>query len=213
MNAKNILIIGAHFDDADLGVGGVGAKYAEQGKNVYKLTLTDNVTNFRQMKIKVDQKSSSVSSANACKALGIKEITDFVPSRCNELAYTKNVMQAVEAIIFDNHIDPVFMHFNHDINQDHIAASTICLTAARHCRNLLAYQSNNYICEQNYYPTYFIDISSQIEKKIRALEAYGKEHNRFDRLFQSKIELNHVWGAQNKVEYAEGFHVIKILED
>ena len=37
----NILIIGAHFDDTELGVGGTAAKLAEQGKNVYKLTLTD----------------------------------------------------------------------------------------------------------------------------------------------------------------------------
>lgn len=35
----NILIVGAHFDDAELGVGGTAAKLVEQGKNVYKLTL------------------------------------------------------------------------------------------------------------------------------------------------------------------------------
>lgn len=58
---------------------------------------------------------------------------------------------------------------------------------------------------------YFVDISGYYKQKIAALEAYGKEHNRFDRLFQTKLEMNHVWGAQNKVEYAEGFHVVKML--
>ena len=30
-----ILIVGAHYDDAELGVGGTGAKLAAQGKEVY----------------------------------------------------------------------------------------------------------------------------------------------------------------------------------
>lgn len=48
MNSKNVLIIGAHYDDAELGVGGTAAKLAIEGKTVYKLTLTDNETDFRQ---------------------------------------------------------------------------------------------------------------------------------------------------------------------
>jgi len=212
MKFNNILIIGAHYDDAELGAGGTAAKLAEQGKKVYKLTLTDNETDFKQMNIKVDQNSSKVSSANACKILGIEEITDFNPAKCNELVYTKDMMQAIEAIIFEKKIDTVFMHFRYDINQDHLAAYQLCLTASRHCKNVLAYQSNNYICEQVYNPTYFIDISNQIEKKKMALYAYGSEHNRFGRLFETKLEMNHIWGSQNKVEFAEGFHIIKMLE-
>ena len=50
---KNILIVGAHYDDAELGAGGTAAKLAAEGKNVYKLTLTDNVTKFSQMNINV----------------------------------------------------------------------------------------------------------------------------------------------------------------
>lgn len=212
MNCKNILIIGAHYDDAELGAGGTAAKLVEQGKKVYKLTLTNNETDFKQYNIRVDQNSSLISSAKACEILGVEEIKNFQYAKCNELVYTKDMMQSIEAIIFEKEIDTVFMHFRYDINQDHLAAYQLCLTAARHCRNLLAYQSNNYICEQVYNPTYFIDISDQIEKKKRALNAYGREHNRFNRLFETKLEMNHIWGAQNKVEYAEGFHIIKMLE-
>lgn len=212
MNFNNILIIGAHYDDAELGAGGTAAKLAEQGKKVYKLTLTNNETDFKQYNIRVDQKSSLISSAKACEILGVEEILDFKTAKCNELVYSKEMMQSIETIVFEKNIDTVFMHFRYDINQDHIAAYQLCLTAARHCKNLLAYQSNNYICEQVYNPTYFIDISSQIEKKKKALYAYGSEHNRFNRLFETKLEMNHIWGSQNKVEYAEGFHVIKMLE-
>lgn len=213
MKAKNILIIGAHYDDAELGAGGTAAKLVGEGKKVYKLTLTDNETDFKQMNIKVKQDESMLSSSKACKILGITEIKNFKTVKCNELKYTKETMQAVEQIIFENDIDTVFIHHKYDVNQDHIAAYQICLTAARHCKNILTYQSNNHICEHQYHPTYFVDISKYIDKKKESLNSYGKEHNRFDRLFETKLEQNHIWGSQNKVEYAEGFHIIKMLED
>ena len=40
---------------------------------------------------------------------------------------------------------------------------------------------------------------------------YGTEHDRFNRLFSTNIERNHTWGYGNKVEYAEGFHIVKWL--
>lgn len=206
-----ILIVGAHFDDVELGAGGTAAKLAAQGKEVYKLTLTDNVTNFEAMNINVAYESSKKQSAEACKVLGITELTDFTPELCTELEYSKDVMQRVEKYILDLGIDTVFMHFKADMNTDHVAASRICLTAARHCKNILQYQSNGYVLENVYYPTFFVDISDFVDKKKKALACYGQEHNRFNSLFEVCIDRNRVWGYSNKVQYAEGFDVIKML--
>ena len=104
---ERILIVGAHFDDAELGAGGTAAKLVSQGKKVYKLTLTNNVTDFKQKNIKVGYDDSLVDSANACKVLGIEEITDFIPAECNKLEYSKEIMQRVEKIIFDLQIDTI----------------------------------------------------------------------------------------------------------
>lgn len=207
---QNILIIGAHYDDAELGAGGTAAKFAHEGKNVYKITLTDNETNFVQMGIRVASDDSAVQSGKACEVLGIKEITEFEPVPCNHLIYSTELMQRIEKVIYDYQIDTVFMHFSSDVNQDHMAASQLCLTAARHCSNIFQYQSNGYIINQ-YEPTLFVDISDYIDLKRKALEQYGEAHNRFNRLFETSIERNHLWGYANKVEYAEGFHVIKSI--
>ena len=206
-----VLIVGAHFDDVELGAGGMAAKLASHGKDVYKLTLTDNVTNFEAMHINVAYEESKIQSANACKILGIKELTDFVPVPCTRLEYSVEIMQRVEHYILELKIDTVFMHFNADMNTDHVAASRICLTAARHCKNIIQFQSNGYVLENVYYPTYFVDISDFIDKKKAALSCYGKEHNRIDSLFEVCIDRNKVWGFSNKVKYAEGFNIIKML--
>ena len=208
---QNVLIIGAHYDDTELGAGGTAAKLAADGKNVYKLTLTDNVTRFAHMNINVEYETSVQQSAKACEILGIHEITDFPPVECSTLVYSTQMMQRIEDVIYRYNIDTVFMHFAHDMNQDHNEASKLCLTAARHCENIFQYQSNGYILDEAYYPTFFVDISDYVGKKIEALEQYGEEHNRFSRLFQINVERNHVWGYSNKVEYAEGFLPIKML--
>lgn len=209
---EKVLIVGAHFDDVELGTGGTAAKLAANGKDVYKLTLTDNVTHFEAMKIDVDYESSKMQSAKACEVLGVKELTDFKPIPCTRLEYTTEIMQQVEKYILDLNIDTVFMHFNADMNTDHVAASRICLTAARHCKNIIQFQSNGYVLENVYYPTYFVDISDYVEQKKEALLCYGKEHNRFDSLFEVCIDRNKVWGFSNKVKYAEGFNIVKMLD-
>ena len=207
---SNILVIGAHYDDAELGTGGTMSKLVRESNNVYKLTLTDNVTRFEQRKIAVSYASSAAQSAQACAVLGIHEI-DFSPIGCNHLSYSTEIMQQVEKIVYDYEIDTAFIHFNSDMNQDHVEASRICMTALRHCRNILMYQSNGYLLEQDYYPRFFVDISDTFEKKKEALRCYGSEHNRFGRLFETVCDRNKVWGYGCEVEAAEGFHIVKML--
>lgn len=209
---ENILIIGAHFDDAELGVGGTAAKLVSQGKKVYKYTLTDNETQFEQRKINICFSDSKKQSAAAAKNLGIVEIENINPVPCSTLMYSKQIMQNLERIIYDYNIDTVFIHFDADMNQDHVEANRICLTAARHCRNILEYQSNGYILDKEFHPTYFVNTSDFIEQKKKALACYGSQHDRMNRLFASNIEKNHIWGYANEVEYAEGFRIIKMLE-
>lgn len=209
---NNVLIVGAHFDDSELGAGGTAAKLADQGKNVYKVTLTDNVTKFEQRDIQVDYDSSVAQSKKACEILGIHEI-EFEAEECSNLVYSKAVMQRLEAIIFKHSIDTVFIHFNEDMNRDHIEANNICLTAARHCANIFEYQSNGYILDNVFYPTFFVNISDYVEKKKLALSQYGTEHNRMNRLFNTVIERNHIWGYANEVEYAEGFRIVKMIDE
>ena len=208
---KNVLVIGAHYDDAELGAGGTMAKLAAEGKNVYKLTLTDNVTKSSHLHINVEYETSVRESALACEVLGVKEITEFEPVECCHLFYDTETMQRVEDVLYKYSIDTVFMHYLDDLNQDHISASKICLTAARHCQNVFFYQSNLYILPRVFTPTVFFDISDYIDKKREALYKYTGDHNRFNSLFETNIERNHVWGYSNKCAYAEGFVAQKLL--
>ena len=195
-NCKNILAIGAHFDDVDLGAGGTLAKYAQSGCNVYKLTLTNNVTNFAEKKIKVDFSQSLNESLKAAKTLGIKQIEpkDYLP--CTKLNFRTDLMQMIEKIIFDLNIDTVFAHFHTDIQQDHNSASRLSLVAARYCPRILFYQSNRYILPSDFYPRIFSDITKFATQKFSALNCYTGCHDRFASLFDQTRKQNEVWGYQ-----------------
>lgn len=206
---SNIIVIGAHYDDAELGCGGTMARLADKGHNVYKLTLTNNETRFDQKNIQVNYESSVSQSAEACGILGVKEV-DFEPVQCSHLFYDTQVMQRVEKIVYDLKIDTAFIHYNSDMNQDHVEASRISMTALRHCKNIFMYQSNGYIVDQDYYPRLFMDISETFERKKEALACYGREHDRYGRLFETVCKRNEVWGYANEAKAAEGFHVVKM---
>ena len=111
----------------------------------------------------------------------------------------------------DPHYNAVFIHYNEDYNTDHVAAHNICKTAARHCQNILMYQSNPYILADGFKPNFFVDISDYIDKKRRALNCYDNDHNRKGRLFETNIRRNEVWGYGNGVHYAEGFISIRYM--
>ena len=213
---NRILVIGAHYDDAELGAGGSMAKWVLEGKEVYKLTLTDNETNFEKKNIIVDNESSRRESALACNLLGVKEITDLTIESCTNLSFNKKQMQEIESFIIDNRIDTVVMHYIDDIQQDHTHAATISYVAGRYCDNILMYQSNKYILPSSYYPRFFVDITNTIKLKQKALACYGKNHNRFNTLFDITIQQNRVDGYKVNMNgdehYAESFMIFKMVE-
>lgn len=209
MFLKNILAIGAHFDDVELGVGGALARFSKEGKKVYKLTITDDAYDNRlEETIKVSKKS--------CKILGINQINRKDYEICNNLQFSKKTMQEIERIIKDLKIDTIFTHFYSDINQDHENTSKLSYVAARYCKNVFFYQSNRYVFPIGFYPRFFINISKTIHLKNKALAAYVKQggHDRNERLFKETINQNKVWGYQStlskKEEYAESFVVHKL---
>lgn len=206
---NKILIIGAHYDDTELGVGGTAARLIHEGKEVYKITLTNNEVYSEDMKLNIKAARAKENSMESSKTLGIIEV-DFPTQPFGKLEYDKGYMMELEHFIICNDIDTVFLHYLEDYQTDHLAAHKISKTAARHCRNILMYQSNPYLMQNNFLPNFFVDISEYIEIKKMALMCYDPEQDLQGRLFETTINRNSIWGYGNHVAYAEGFQSIKM---
>lgn len=206
----NTLIVGAHYDDTELGAGGTAARLLKEHNKVYKITLTDTVVKSNIMNLDIKSDRVKENSRNACLALGGVEELDFPTEPYGNLAYSQNIMQRLEDMISQYEIETVFMHFADDYNTDHLAAHNICKTAARHAKNLLMFQSNPYIIYEHFCPNIYIDISDTVDMKRKALSCYDTEHDRWGHLFETNVQRNGIWGYGNHVDYAEGFFAIKM---
>ena len=204
-----ILVVGAHYDDSELGAGGLAARLVSEKKKVYKMTLTDTEVFSDDMNLSITSDRAKENSKNAAQVIGMEEVT-IKTSPFGKLEYSKETMQEIEHFLTEKEIDTCIFHYSDDYNTDHLAASRICKTAARHCDNLLMFQSNPYIIAEGFYPNVFFDVSEFIEKKREALSCYDKEHDRQGRLFDTNIERNKIWGYGNHCQYAEGFVAIKM---
>ncbi len=209
LNFGNVLIVGAHYDDSELGAGGTAARLIKEGHKVYKITLTDTVVRSNDMHLNITNDRVRENSKNACLALGGVEELDFPLQPYGNLVYTQESMQIMEHLIFEKNIDTVFLHYADDYNTDHLEAHKICKTAARHVKNLLMFQSNPYIIYEHFCPNYYIDISEYEEIKRNALACYDAEHDRMGRLFNTNMQRNEIWGYGNHVKCAEAFCAIK----
>lgn len=212
----NILVIAAHPDDEVLGVGGAIIKYVQKGNNVYVAMITDGCSGVYEE----SKKGILKNSMEECrKILGVKEIfnLDF-PNQKLDIVPLIEISQAIEKVIKKVNPEIVYMHNESDVNQDHRVIYNAGLIATRPIQpskisEVLTYEtlsSTEWNFGKSFLPNYFIDISSVIDKKIRAFSKYKTEVKEFPhpRSIEGIKTLAKYRGMQSGLQYAEAFKII-----
>jgi LmbE family N-acetylglucosaminyl deacetylase len=208
----NILAIGAHFDDVELGCGGVLARHARQGDNVYVFVAT--VSGFsNQYNQEVRTNESALDEArNAMAILGVKELLcgNF---KTLEIEFVDTLNIEILKIVQEKKIDQVYAHWTGDIHHDHQAVAKASLHSCRHVPRLLMYRSNWYHSTLEFRGNFYVDITQCWEIKEQAIRAHVTEVDRIGEKWISffKNEAENA-GQRIGVKYAEVFEVVKWLE-
>jgi len=218
---KSVLILTAHPDDEVLGCGGTIAKLVDQGAILHVAFLADGVFSrigeqaTQQEELKIRRKAAQA----ACDILGVKSVTfgDFPDNRMDTIALL-DITKAVESLISELQPDTVFTHHAGDLNIDHRriheAVVTACRPQHRHpVKTLLCFEVPSSTEWQFPYstpafePNWFVDISSTLNRKMAALEAYVAELHDWPhpRSRQGVEHLAHWRGATVGVDAAEAF--------
>lgn len=208
-----VLAIGAHFDDIELGCGGTLAKHIEEGDEVYMLVITDSeyadyngaVLRSKQVALKEGKRAAEI--------LGVENDNLMCWGyKTKKVKYNVELIERINKIIDRLNIDTVYTHWIHDIHQDHSAIGRATLNAARHVPRILMYRSNWYTTDIPFRKSFFVDISSFIDQKIKALWAHRTEYKN-----QGEDWINFVKhqsrnsGIEMETEYAEAFEIIRYL--
>lgn len=206
----NVLFIGAHFDDVELGCGGTIAKFSKENHRPYiYVATTSGYSDYNNIEIRGDGQAL-MEGKKAAKILGAQLLTDNYQTKSLECNF--GLIEKINAIIDEKKIECVFTHWDNDVHQDHRNLALATLSAARHVPRLLMYRSNWYYSSSNFSGNFMVDISSTIKVKIKSVEAFKSEYERRGkRWIDFFIDENINNGKKIGVKYAEAFKIIKYL--
>lgn len=204
----NILAIGSHPDDVEIGCGGTLLRYAKAGHNVNLLVLTAGGSGG-------DKEKRVAEQSNAKKYMKARTLYWGLDLEDTKLpTYGSLLMKTIENIVNAVKADIVFSHYKKDTHQDHRAVALATLSACRYVKEVLFYEVPT---TQNFQPDIFVDIGEVINKKMELLKCHASQVEKTGikhlSLLREVEACANFRGVQAKVKYAEGFKAWRMLKD
>lgn len=179
----DLLAIGAHPDDVEIGLGGTLLKLLEAGKKVGILDLTDGEptpTGSVEKRLAESREAARVLGVEWRRTLELPNrfLEDTIPNRKRVAAVLREVRPRMVAV-------PYWV----DAHPDHVAASRLCEGAAFYAKltksdipgdpapipRMLHFFCNHYKLHPD--PSFVFDISGQLERKLEAIRVYRSQFN------------------------------------
>ncbi len=209
----NILVVGPHPDDQELGMGGTIIRLARQGHDVLLLDATNGEpTPYGSLEEREKEWTE------AARIMGVKRRLLGLKNR--EVQHTLEARHRMAGVIREHQAQIVFLPFEEDAHPDHRAVTRIVEDARFDAKLtktdipgepiypkwLIYYYCTHLRWVAN--PTFCLDISGEMDEKERAIKAYHTqfvvpEKNR--RVVEFVRELNGYMGSRIGVRYAEPF--------
>lgn len=227
----NVLAIGAHPDDVEFYAGGVMAKYAKRGDNVYYCIATNgNIGSFRMSKDEIARVRKK-EQQEACDLIGAKLI--WLDNDDEFLFDTeKTRLQFIEAVRIARP-DVIFAHpYYRDYNPDHDISGYLAFVARINATIKLIKTEHEptskipplFFCAppavgiSGFVPEYYVDITDVWETKKSMFEIHKSQHGPWckdafgvsymDMVTSNNRQLASECGTPG-VEYVEGFQLCK----
>jgi len=207
----NILAIGAHFDDLEIGMGGTIAKHVANGDTVTGFVVTHSEYTDLDGDVRRDRSTARDEGVRSAGILGYDLVCGTHETK--EIVCSHLLVQEIEELIVSRNIDCVYTHWDKDVHQDHRAVAISSITAARKVPRLLMYQSNLYINTSAFDDRFVVDISDYFDQKLNAILAHATEVAKFgEGWLDFWINQARNTGQRYGVQYAESFKVVKYLK-
>jgi LmbE family N-acetylglucosaminyl deacetylase len=228
--ADSVLVVAAHPDDEVLGCGGTIARHADAGDVIHVLIAAEGATSRQQRRDRGEATEALSALAEAARlatailgATGV-ELLDLPDNRLDSLDRL-DLVKIIEERIAIHQPSIVYTHHAGDVNVDHRrlheAVVTACRPTPAHAvKRLLSFEvasSSEWQPSGSappFQPNWFVDISSQWQRKRSALESYASEMRPWPHA-RSMEALEHLarWrGAQVGVQAAEAFTLLRQLQ-
>ncbi len=206
----NVLAIGAHFDDIELGCSGSLRKHVEDGDKVVIYVATRSGYSGPDQKTVRSNEEAMAEGEAAAALIGGKLICGGFETLHLEFEDALN-LQLVQ-LIGQEKIDLIYTHYKDDVHHDHGALAKASLHAGRHVPRILMYHSNWYQSDVRFTPDFYKDITDTWSVKEAVIRAHRSEYERtggawIDYFYKEAKNNGFICGT----ELAEGFRCVKWL--
>lgn len=162
-----VLFVGAHADDIEIGAGGTLLKLIQAGHDVAMLILTkEESKHLAEIRRKEVICSVKISGLNSQRLY-------FLDKQDGKLSATKEIISKLRELVIGANLKPdlVITHASSDNHNDHQSALAITKAVFRNTIILGYYIVNSGIIN-GFNPSVYSDISEHAEKKILMLRCY-----------------------------------------
>jgi LmbE family N-acetylglucosaminyl deacetylase len=200
---KNVLLLGAHPDDIELGCGALLHDMVKQTE-VLCVTLSDNQKNPDLQNVKNEHHESMAVLGVPKEKIVLGPFTTriFHDSRQDILEYFLKLRREFRP-------DLIFVHSRQDVHQDH---NTMTDEALRAFRGITVLGFDVVRSSYGFFPHFLVEVSEEdVNKKIEALSCYETYRDRyyFNKELTRSIMVRH--GALAECPFAEGFDILRIV--
>ncbi len=210
---RNVLAVGAHADDIEIGCGGTVAMHVKKGDNVIMLIaggpFYDNYDGKVLRSCEVGEKEMECGA----KILGYKKLINLRFEN-KSIPYSVESVEAINKVIDECSIDTIYTHWYHDTHQDHKRTTQSVISAGRYVSNILMYEpeypaGRSYLGFRN---QYYVDIASTFEIKMNALRCHESQVKKYGDDFLGAVEARaRHRGYEVGSKYAECFEIVRLL--
>jgi len=206
----NVLGVGAHYDDLELGCSGALVKHVLAGDKVTMLVITDSGYRNPEGNLIRDARVAREEGEAAAALIGADLRCLGFPTF--EVPFDENLTRTIQGIIEELETDFIYCPWDEDLHRDHSYTAKSTLMAGRHVPRFLMYRSNYYEPGHQFGGNFYSDISAVMDRKIEVIKAHKSEleRNRHAWLdFFVNQNANH--GRIIGVKYAECFKIVRYL--
>ncbi len=209
---RNVLAVGAHADDVEIGCGGTVATHVQKGDNVILLVMAESSYTYYDGTVLRTVEEGGEEEKYAADVLGTKLIN--LGFETKKVPYSAESIEMVNKIIDDYSIDTIYTHWYHDTHQDHKRTTQSVLSAGRYVKNIMMYEpeypaGRSHIGFRN---QYYVDISSSFDIKMEALKYHKSQIKKYGDAFLDAVEARaRHRGYEIGAKYAECYEVLRLL--
>lgn len=221
-----VLVFAPHADDEILGCGGTIARYVEEGAEVHVCIVTNAYPPIGDNTEAIENGwpiNLYLETMGAKEVLGIEEYHFLkFPAVLLESVPRNELNGKIQELINEIRPDIVFMPHFGDMQKDHMLTAEAVMVAVRPkgehiVQKVYSYETlsetewNISHAKNMFIPNTFIDISKQLERKLKAMSCYASQLASFPnpRSLEAVTALGKYRGSTSGSDAAEAFMLIR----